>query len=111
MDDLADRPERVDELIEFLTPVVVSLVDRLEGEEFTTGEFIDVFLSDPEGAAAYEDAIVRWGEGRRYAKMVIHGQVIPSAMRRSPRIEWVGFAHHESDSYGVPARWALVDPR
>lgn len=106
--DLADRPERVDALIDFLAPVVDGIVQRLEGEEFTTVEFIDLLRSDPPAAAAYEEALRRWGEGERYAKMVVHGQVVPAALRRTNRVEWVGFAHGEDDPYAVPARWRLL---
>ena len=103
-----DRPDRVDALIQMLTPPVVDVLSRLEGEEFTTTEFIEVLLSDPSAAAAYQEAIRRWGEGEHYAKMVIHGQVIPSILRRSMLLEWLGFAHGEDDPYAVPARWRLL---
>jgi hypothetical protein len=103
-----DRPDRVEALIDFLAPVVAGVVRRLEGEEFTTVEFIEVMLTDPVVAAAYEQALRRWGEGERYAKMVVHGQVIPVALRRSGLVEWVGFAHGEDDPYAVPARWRLL---
>jgi hypothetical protein len=33
------RPDRVDEITSFLRPTIVSLVNRLEGDEFTTLEF------------------------------------------------------------------------
>jgi len=105
-----DRPDRVDALVDFMAPVVDGLLARLEGDEFTTVEFIELLLTDPDAAAAYAEALRRWGEGERYAKMVVHGQVIPAAMRRSGRVEWVGFAHGEEDPYAVPARWRLVLP-
>ena len=103
-----DRADRVDALIDFLSPVVAGILRRLEGDEFTTVEFIEVMLTDPPAAAAYEEALRRWGDGEHYAKMVVHGQVIPAAMRRSGLVEWVGFAHGEEDPYAVPARWRLV---
>lgn len=103
-----DRPDRVDAIVDFLTPTITDLLERLEGDEFTTTEFIEVLRSDPQANAAYEEALKRWGEGERYAKMVIHGQVIPGIMRRSPRVEWLGFAHGEEDPYAVPARWRLL---
>ena len=103
-----DRPDRVDALILFLTPAVQDVLARLEGEEFTTVEFIELLLSDPLAAAAYRQALRRWGEGEHYAKMVVHGQVIPSILRRSPLVEWLGFAHGEDDPYAVPARWRLL---
>lgn len=103
-----DRPDRVDALIDFLAPTVEGILRRLAGDEFTTTEFIDVMLTDPEAQAAYAASLVRWGEGERYAKMVVHGQVIPAALRRSGLVEWVGFAHGEDDPYAVPARWRLL---
>ncbi len=103
-----DRPDRVDAIVEFITPAITDLVSRLEGEGFSTGQFIEVMLSDPPTAAAYAEALQRWGEGERYARMVVHGQVIPAALRRSGRVEWVGFAHGEEDPYAVPALWRLL---
>jgi len=105
-----DRPDRVDALIDFLLPPLVDVLRRLEGDEFTTTEFVAVLLSDPAAASAYREALRRWGEGERYAKMVVHGQVIPAVLRRSGLVEWVGFAHGEEDPYGVPARWRLLPP-
>lgn len=103
-----DRPDRVDALIDFLLEPAADVLRRLEGDEFTTTEFVDVLLSDPAAAAAYHESLRRWGEGERYAKMVVHGQVIPAVLRRSGLVEWVGFAHGDDDPYGVPARWRLV---
>lgn len=91
-----------------MAPAVEDILRRLEGDEFTTSELIEVMRSDPTAAAAYDDAIRFWGEGERYAKMVIHGQVIPGAMRRSGLVEWVGFAHGDDDPYAVPALWRLL---
>lgn len=103
-----DRPDRVDAIIDFLSPAIADILRRLEGDEFTTTEFIAVLQTDPAGDAAYREALRRWGEGDRYAKMVVHGQVIPAALRRSGLVEWIGFAHGEDDPYAVPARWRLV---
>ena len=103
-----DRPDRVDALIEFLFPPLLDVLHRLDGAEFTTTEFVEVLLSDPTAAAAYHEALRRWGEGERYAKMVVHGQVIPAVLRRSGLVAWIGFAHGEEDPYGVPALWRLV---
>lgn len=110
-DDLSSltRPDRVDEIAAFLRPTVESIVNRLEGEEFTTVEFIALLNSDPEGVRAYRESLRLWGESERYARMVIHGQVIPGILRHIPRVEWVGFSHGESDPYAVPAIWRLVD--
>ncbi len=101
------RPDRVEALIGFLAPTVADILRRLEGDEFTTGEFIEVMLSDPAAESAYREALTRWGEGERYAKMVVHGQVIPVALRQSGIVDWIGFAHGEDDEYAVPARWRL----
>jgi hypothetical protein len=103
-----DRPDRVDAIVEFLGPTIENVLSRLDGDEFTTTEFIEVLTSDPMADAAYREAIRQWGEGERYAMMVIHGQVIPGILRRSNRVEWLGFAHGVEDPYAVPARWRLL---
>lgn len=102
-----DRPDRVDAIMEFLTPVIEDLLARLEGDEFTTVDFIEVMRADEAGEAGYREAIRRWGESDQYAKMVLHGQVIPGVLRRSHRVEWLGFAHGVPDAYAVPAHWRL----
>lgn len=106
-----DRPDRVDAIVAFLEPTIEDILSRLDGDEFTTTEFIDVLQSDPEANEAYLEALRRWGEGDRYAKMVVHGQVIPGILRRSARVAWLGFAHGVSDPYAVPARWGIVSDR
>jgi hypothetical protein len=103
-----DRPDRVDALMAYLEPTITDILDRLEGDEFTTIEFIELLQTDPAGRGAYEEALRRWGEGERYAKMVVHGQIIPGILRRSPRVEWLGFAHGVDDPYAIPARWGLL---
>jgi hypothetical protein len=104
------QPDLVDQLIDFLTPAVTDILERIDADEFTTVQFIDVMQMDPEARAAYEEALVRWGEDETYSKMVIHGQVIPGILRRSPLVEWAGYAHGENDPYAVPAWWT-VKPR
>lgn len=99
--------DRVDELIRFLTPPVIDVLQRVEAEEFTTPQFIEVMLTDPDARAAYEEALHRWGEDETYAKMVIHGQVIPTILRRSGLVEWAGYAYGEEDPYAVPAWWRM----
>jgi hypothetical protein len=106
-----DRPDRVDAIIAFLAPTVEDILRRLEGDEFSTPEFIAVLQSDPEANAAYMEALRLWGEGDRYARMVVHGQVIPGILRRSEMVEWLGFAYGEDDSFAIPARWRLVGAR
>jgi hypothetical protein len=102
-----DRPERVEALIAFLAPAIDDLLRRIEGDEFTTPELVEIIQIDPPSKAAYDEALRRWGEGERYAKMVVHGQVIPAALRQSGRVEWLGFAHGVDDPYAVPSRWRL----
>lgn len=98
----------VDQLIDRIFPVVDGVLANLDGDEFTTTEFIKLMLTVPEGAAAYREAIQLWGEQERPTKMVIHGQVIPGAMRRSRYVEWAGYAHGEADEYAVPVWWRLT---
>lgn len=98
----------VDQLTDDLFPVIDDLLSRLEGDEFTTTEFIALMLSVAAAATAYHDALRRWGEQERPSKMVLHGQVIPAALRRSAKVEWLGFAHGEADEYAVPAWWRLI---
>ena len=108
-DSALDRPDSVDAVTAFLMPTIDGILRRIEGDEFTTTEFIALLQSDPEANAAYLEALRRWGEGDRAAKMVIHGQVIPGILRRSHLVEWLGFAHGEDDPYAVPGRWRLLD--
>ena len=98
----------VDQLVDRIFPVIDDLLGRLEGDEFTTTGFIEVLVSTPGGAEAYAQALAAWGEPERQGKMVIHGQVIPGALRRSRKVEWAGFAHGEADAYAVPAWWRLT---
>src|SRR5215218_1034305 len=103
-----DRPDRVDAITAFLTPTIDGILSRIEGDEFTTTEFIALLKSDPEANAAYLEALRRWGEGDRAAKMVVHGQVIPGVLRQSNQVEWLWVAHGEDDPYAVPGRWRLL---
>ncbi len=99
--------DKVDDLIEFLTPFIRSLLERVEADEFTTTQFIEVMQLDPPTERAYQKALTDWGEAPDQAKLVIHGQVIPAAMRASGMVEWIGFAHGEDDPWAVPAWWRL----
>lgn len=108
LDPMLDRPERVEAIIAFLAPAIDNLLRRIEGEEFTTPELVEIMQMDPPSKQAYEEALRRWGEGERYAKMVVHGQVIPAALRQSGRVEWLGFAYGAEDPFAVPARWRLL---
>ncbi|RIK45841.1 MAG: hypothetical protein DCC58_05230 [Chloroflexi bacterium] len=98
--------DQVDDLIELLAPFIDPIIERINVDEFTTVEFIDVMQQDPPTAAAYAEAVRRWHENNpEYAKLVIHGQVIPQLLRRSALVEWAGFAYGEHDPYAVPAWW------
>ena len=99
--------DKVDELIVYLTPYIRSLLPRVEADEFTTTQFIEVMHQDPATEQAYQQALKDWGETPHQSKMVIHGQVIPAAMRASDMVEWIGFAHEENDPWAVPAWWRL----
>lgn len=100
--------DKVDDLIVYLTPFVRSLLERVEADEFTTTQFIEVMQLDPQAEAAYRHAMIEWGERPDNARMVIHGQVIPAALRASGKVEWLGFAHGESDPWAVPGLWRLL---
>lgn len=97
----------VDDLVEKMLPFVEDLLRRIDGDEFTTNDFIDLMLQVPETAAAYDAAGRAWGEQRRQTKMVLHGQVIPTALRKSPLVEWIGYAHDHADEFSVPGWWKL----
>ena len=98
----------VDELTDLIFPTVESILRRLEGDEFTTVDFIEVMRSDPQAEEMYQHTLHAWGEQERHSKMVLHGQVIPGALRRSSLVEWTGYAHDLEDPYGVPAWWQLT---
>lgn len=92
--------------IEFMEPFVFDIVERIDIDEFTTVEFIEAMQLDPSSRQAYLDAVDRWPEGDEMAaRMVIHGQVIPTLLRRSGKVDWIGFAHGVADDYAVPAWW------
>ena len=98
----------VEEMIAELTPAAEWLLKQIAPGDFTTTDFIELLQSVERSGVAYKEAIVRWGEGERQAKMVIHGQVIPAILRHSPLVEWVGYAHELEDQYAVPAWWRVV---
>jgi hypothetical protein len=92
--------------IAFMEPYVFDIVERIDIDEFTTVEFVEAMQLDPAAKQAYEDTVNHWHEGDEMAaKMVIHGQVIPTLLRRSGKLEWIGFAHGVADDYAVPAWW------
>jgi hypothetical protein len=96
----------LEDVTAFLTPTVIDIVERIDVEEFTTVEFIDVLQTDDAARDAYETALRMWPDhDPQIAKMVIHGQAIPQILRESGLVEWAGFAHGEPDPYAVPAWW------
>ncbi len=99
----------VDELVEKLTPSIEALLARIEGDEFSTNDFIEIMLGVPDTRMAYDAAGRAWGEKRRQTKMVLHGQVIPGVLRKSSQVEWAGFAYGESDEFAVPGLWRLTN--
>lgn len=105
-----NAPDTVEQLVELMFPVIDGMLARIHGSDsFTTSQFIELMLSEPAGQAVYDEAIRRWGESERYSRMVIHGQVIPQALRRSGRVEWAGYAYGEPDDYAIPAWWKLTE--
>ena len=102
------RRDSIDELIDFLTPVVEDILSRVDVDEFTTPDFIGALLTDPVAARTYHEAIERWGEDEHSSKLVIHGQVIPGVLRKSRQVRWSGFAHDVTDEYAVPAWWTVT---
>ncbi len=98
----------VEDIARDMESVITDLLKRIDGDEFTTTQFIELLRSVPEGEEAYEAAWRRWGEQEHASKMVVHGQVIPLVLRRSRYVQWDGYAHDEADAYAVPAWWRLV---
>jgi hypothetical protein len=102
----AGHGDTVEDLVDFVEPYVDPIIARINVDEFTTVEFIQAFNMDPETAAVYDEALRRWPERDPHlAQLVLHGQVIPQALRRSRLVEWAGYAYGEEDPYGVPAWW------
>lgn len=98
----------VEDIAREMEEVINGLLQRIEGDMFTTTQFIELLRSVPEGEAVYDAAWRRWGEQEHASKMVIHGQAIPLILRRSRLVQWDGYAHDEQDDYAVPAWWKLV---
>jgi hypothetical protein len=102
----------VEEIIEYLAPRITPIIERINVDQFTTVEFIEVLQLDPDSRGAYDESLRRWHEDNpELAKMVIHGQVIPQILRRSGLVIWAGYAHGEHDPYAVPAWWSKVHPQ
>jgi hypothetical protein len=96
--------------IAFMEPYVYDIIERIDADEFTTVDFIEAMQLDPDVRAAYERTVTEWHEGDEHAaKMVVHGQVIPTLLRKSGKLEWAGFAHGIPDDYAVPAWWRRIE--
>lgn len=109
MSNRRESADEVEALIAYLAPFIHSIIERINVDEFTTVELVEVMGTDPPAAAAYEQAIARWHEhDPELAKLVIHGQVIPQVLRRSGLVEWAGYAYGEHDPYAVPAWWRKI---
>ncbi len=92
--------------IAFMEPFVFDIVERIDIDEFTTVDFVEALQLDELSRQAYQDAVERWSEGdEAAARMVIHGQVIPTLLRRSGKVDWIGYAHGVADDFAVPAWW------
>lgn len=103
------KEEPIVEATELLRPFVASIVRRVNVDEFTTAEFVEVMQQDEACRAAYLAALDRWPESdETLAKMVIHGQIIPELLRATGLVEWAGYAHGEEDAYAIPAWWRKV---
>jgi hypothetical protein len=103
-----------DEAYTILGPVVDTAIDSAQARRFSTKGLIDFIRSVPDGDAAYLSAIasiVDEAGSEHMARMVIHGQVIPGLLRRSPRVRFAGFVHgnpNEDDGFAVPSWWRKV---
>ncbi len=105
------KEEPIREATAVLRPHVASVVERINVEEFTTVEFVEVMQQDEGCRAAYIEALDRWPESdETLAKMVIHGQIIPELLRATGLVEWAGFAYGEEDPYAIPAWWRKTEP-
>ncbi|HEX3723111.1 MAG TPA: hypothetical protein VHV31_09990 [Nitrolancea sp.] len=93
------------EATELLRDCIAPVVRRINVDEFTTVEFIDVLQQDDDGLRAYELAVNCWPHDEGLGKMVVHGQIIPELLRMTGLVEWAGFAYDEVDPYAIPAWW------
>src|SRR5205823_562792 len=103
-----------DQAYEILGPAVDAAIQRAGVARFSTRGLIQVLQATPDGEAAYEAAmaaIIDEAGSDHMAKMIIHGQVVPGLLRRSPRVRFAGFIHGnpaEDDGFGVPSWWRRV---
>lgn len=95
---------------EVLRPHVEAAIGRMPGRRFSTKRVIEQLRADPEGGAAYTEALgyCGAGEGDRMSYLVLHGQVVPELLRHSSLVRFGGFIHgepDEDDGYSVPSWW------
>jgi len=88
---------------------VTSIVERINVDEFTTVEFIEVLQQDDAAQHAYELALTRWPQNDDLGRMIVHGQIIPELLRETGLVEWAGFAYDEDDPYAIPAWWRRIE--
>jgi hypothetical protein len=101
----------IEAVTQFLRPYIAPIVRRLNVDEFTTVEFIEAMRMDEATNRAYLMGLDRWPESDEHlAKMVVHGQIIPTLLRETGLVEWAGFAHGEEDPYAIPAWWRKLSP-
>jgi hypothetical protein len=104
------KEEPIAEATELLRPHIASIVRRVNVDEFTTVEFVDVMQQDDVCRSAYAAAVALWpASDETLAKMVIHGQIIPELLRATGLVEWAGYAYGEEDPYAIPAWWHRRD--
>ena len=76
--------------MEILRPHIGRLIERIDVDEFTTVEFIEVLQLEEAARTAYQSALDRWPpRNQRLAHMIVHGQVIPQLLRESRLVEWL----------------------
>ncbi|HVB63728.1 MAG TPA: hypothetical protein VNE17_03285 [Nitrolancea sp.] len=101
----ASKMDPIVQATEILRDCIAPVVRRINVDEFTTVEFVDVLQQDEAGRHAYDLAVLRWPQDETLAKMVVHGQIIPELLRMTGLVEWAGFAYDEEDPYAIPAWW------
>ena len=100
--------ERCTELLE---PVIADLLAQASAGRFSTRRLIDALRSIPFGDSAYVEAeqiLAEEGHSENMVRQILHGQVIPDILRRSPSVRFRGYIHgepDEDDGYGIPSWW------
>jgi hypothetical protein len=107
---MPDENQPTELAMEIMRGPLTALLWRVDADEFTTLQLIDVIELDEDAERAYAEALALWPHNERLGKMIVHGQVIPQLLRESGVVEWAGFAHGEEDDYAVPAWWRQVEP-